>query len=88
MNKTAIPARPAGGRNPQSAIRNPNCPPLTPDDILALRGQPMAKIIEPLKGSFNPAMEEWIYYNIKEKSKEIYLFRNNKLMNYQRKEVG
>jgi hypothetical protein len=29
------------------------CPPLTTDDILILRGNPMAKRIEPLKKSFS-----------------------------------
>jgi hypothetical protein len=63
------------------------CPPLTPDDILTLRGNPMAKRIEPLKNSFTPAMEEWIYYNVKENVKEMYLFKNSKLIDYQTKEA-
>jgi len=35
----------------------------------------------------NPAIEEWVYYNVKEKIKEVYLFKNSKLMNYQTKEA-
>lgn len=60
-----------------------NYPPLTPDDILSLRGQPLSK-----RNKFSrKIVEEWIYYNAKDKIKEIYLFKNSKLMNYKTKEV-
>jgi hypothetical protein len=56
-----------------------NYPPLTPDDIHILRGQPLAKMIKSV--NYAP-QEEWIYYNIKEKNKEIYIFKNRKLVSY------
>lgn len=59
-----------------------NCPPLTPDDIFTLRGNPMAKRIDPLKKSFTPAMEEWIYYNTKTKTKEHYSFKDGCLIGW------
>jgi hypothetical protein len=94
MNKTAIPARPAGGRNqprnpsglrypPQSAIRNFGCPPLTPDDIFTLRGEPMAK----RNNSSLMPVEEWIYYNVSNKTKECYRFKNGRLVNYKMEEA-
>jgi hypothetical protein len=54
-------------------------PPLTPDDILTLRGQPVAKRIKPNNGS---SSEEWIYYNMNTNSKECYRFKNGKLAGY------
>ena len=62
-------------------------PLLTPDDILTLRGNPMAKRVEPLKNSFNPAIEEWIYYNVPDKTKECYQFKNGKLAGYKTEQV-
>lgn len=62
-------------------------PPLTPDDILTLRGDPVAKRIEPLKNSFNPAIEEWIYYRVNTNSKEHYVFKNGRLIEWSQKVI-
>lgn len=56
-----------------------NCPPLTPEDILTLRGQPLAKMVTPSK---HISQEEWIYYNPQENNKESYVFNNGKLVWY------
>jgi len=58
------------------------CPPLTPSDVLTLRGNPMAKRIELLKNSFNPAMEEWIYYHSHTNTKESYKFKDGFLVGW------
>lgn len=63
------------------------CPPLTPGDILALKGNPLAKKIELLKNSFSQTLEEWVYYNIVDRTKESYRFKNGKLINYNIEEV-
>jgi hypothetical protein len=54
------------------------CPPLTTNDILTLRGQPMSKRNESLR---NP-IEEWIYYNPRRNNKESYVFKKEKLIRY------
>ena len=60
-----------------------NYPPLSPEDILSMRGQPLSK-----RNEFSrKTVEEWIYYNAKEKIKEIYLFKNRKLIKYKIKEA-
>jgi len=61
----------------------PIYPSLTQDDILTLLGQPVAKRNE----SARKAIEEWIYYDIKEKNTESYIFRNGKLVNYNKKMI-
>jgi len=56
-----------------------NYPPLTPNDILTLRGKPKAKSIKPNNGS---SEEKWIYYNISKKNKESFIFKNGRLIGY------
>jgi len=62
-----------------------NCPPLTPTDILIIKGKPMSKVIEPMRNSSVPKTEEWIYYN--NKSKESYLFKNGYFIGWNSKSV-
>jgi hypothetical protein len=57
-------------------------PPLTPEDILTLRGQPMAKRIKSCQDYSIPAEEEWVYYEPNTNSKECYTFGNGKLVGY------
>lgn len=56
-----------------------NYPPLTSDDILALKGQPMAKKVKPNNGL---TQEEWIYYRASINSKEHYIFKNGRLIEW------
>jgi hypothetical protein len=58
------------------------CPPLTPDDILILRGKPMAKKIE-----YNNSLEEWIYYNKRTNTCESYIFKNGQVVNWNTEKV-
>jgi len=53
-------------------------PQLTPNDIIILRGQPLAKRNE----SSRKPVEEWMYYNAKTKTKELYVFKNETLVEY------
>lgn len=59
-----------------------NYPPLTQDDILILRGQPMAKQVEHNRYSSLPQSEEWSYYNAIQNIKEHYVFKNSRLVGY------
>ena len=64
-------------------------PPLTPDDILTLRGQPVAK----RNDSFRKPIEEWIYYHDNYQNnrhafvQESYLFRDGRLVSWTEKYV-
>jgi len=58
------------------------CPPLTPDDILTLRGNPVSKRIEAKRNSSATKIEEWIYYNESAKIKESYSFKDGRLISY------
>jgi hypothetical protein len=49
-----------------------------------LRGKPIAKRIPPHKKNSLPIPEEWTYYNIPAKTKEYYLFKNGRLVGYNR----
>jgi hypothetical protein len=64
---------------------NPNSLPLTTDDIITLRGKPVAKKIKELKNFALLSLEEWIYYNLNTKEQEYFLFKNGCLMNWQKK---
>jgi hypothetical protein len=61
-------------------------PPLTPDDIITLKGQPITKKISPNR-AVSATLEEWIYYNMINQTKERYIFKNNKLVNYRTEEA-
>jgi len=63
------------------------CPPLTPDDIFALRGQPVAKKIGPFRSSPARFVEEWVYYHIQTNSKEHYIFKNGRLTSWAKESV-
>ncbi|MBI4833315.1 MAG: hypothetical protein HY811_00645 [Planctomycetes bacterium] len=60
--------------------------PLTTDDIMALRGKPVAKWLKPKKDS-EPVSEEWIYLFPQTNSKEHYLFKNGCLVNWKKTAV-
>jgi len=62
-----------------------DCPPLTPDDILVLRGQPVTKRIEPSRNTPVPMLEEWIYYQKYTNTKEYYVFKNGRLIGWEQK---
>jgi len=59
-------------------------PPLTSDDILVLRGQPVTKKIAPADNSGIMEAEEWAYYNKQGMTKEYYLFNNGMLISYKK----
>jgi len=63
------------------------CPPLTPDNILTLRGQPATKLVSPNKCKDSIDTEEWIYYNELSKTKELYCFKNERLIGYKANEI-
>jgi len=60
------------------------CPPLTPEDILVLRGQPVTKKIAPANNSGIMEEEEWGYYNKGTVAKEYYLFNDGLLIGYKK----
>ena len=64
------------------------CPPLTQDEILNLRGQPMAKCIDPIHNDSLP-VEEWVYYkkNSHTYVQESYLFKNGRLVSWTTKPI-
>jgi len=64
-----------------------NCPPLTKDDIFALRGKPVAKKVETSGNDASFSLEEWIYYNIPINTKEHYFFKNGHLIGWGKKTV-
>ena len=64
-----------------------NCPPLTPDDILTIKGKPAARITKLDKQTNLFRKEEWIYYNEHNKTKEHYFFRNGYLTNWKKGSV-
>jgi len=55
---------------------------LTTDDIITLRGKPVAKKVEELKNSSLFSSEEWIYYHLNTKEKERFVFKNGCLANW------
>jgi hypothetical protein len=61
-----------------------NYVPLTQDNILTLKGQPVTKVIKPNNRNNALDLEEWIYYNVpdKTKTKECYRFKNGRLVGY------
>lgn len=64
-----------------------NCLPFTSDDIITLRGQPIAKRVKPVKNSFLPLIEEWIYYQAQTNTKESYVFKNSRLINWRKEKI-
>jgi hypothetical protein len=56
-------------------------PPLTSDDILILRGQPVTKKIAPTHNYGIIEVEEWGYYK-EAMNKEYYIFRDGWLVGY------
>ncbi|MBI4833348.1 MAG: hypothetical protein HY811_00810 [Planctomycetes bacterium] len=70
------------------------CPPLSTDDLVVLRGKPMAKIIQPInnhphpaKDSFPSTTEEWVYISIRDNSNEHYFFENQQLVGWKKTAV-
>jgi hypothetical protein len=64
-----------------------NYPALSQDDILTLKGQPVTKMINPNQRKNALDLEEWIYYNMPNKTKECYRFKNGNLVNYRLEEA-
>jgi hypothetical protein len=62
------------------------CPPLTTDNILSLKGQPVSKKISPNQ-AISSILEEWNYYNGFNKTKECYLFENGRLVVYKKEKT-
>jgi len=60
-------------------------PPLAKDDILTLKGLPVAKKI--VIGKNLSTTEEWVYYNMKARIKEYYIFQNERFINYRKNNV-
>lgn len=60
-----------------------NYPPITPDDILTIRGDPVSKMIIPNHRLDSVSLEKWIYYTYKN-TKEFYLFKNGYLVGYEK----
>jgi hypothetical protein len=70
------------------------CLPLTQEDILVLRGKPVAKKIIQLHGSIPRYEEEWVYYTPFDKDglrgdtkEESFIFKNGKLAGYKTEKV-
>jgi len=61
------------------------CPPLTPDDILTLRGKPVAKRVEPAADLSK--QEEWIYISARTGTEEHYFFRDECLVGWAKQPV-
>lgn len=57
-----------------------NCPPLTPEEVFSLRGEPVAKRVQLTLRSSVPTKEEWIYY--RSNTKESYLFERGQLVEW------
>jgi hypothetical protein len=62
-----------------------NCPPLTMDEIIALKGEPAAKRIELVHNS--SLVERWVYYQANTKKTELFLFKDGKLSGWTTKLV-
>ena len=65
-------------------VNNPftgSCPPFSPEEILSLRGQPVAKKIEQNRKAAAP-VEEWVYLSGNSHRKECYFFINNHLVGW------
>ena len=68
-------------------MTKPSCPPLTPDDILTLRGKPMVKWIEPAKDLRLPMerrAQKWIYASLHTNTEEHYLFKDGYLAGWKK----
>ncbi|MBI4833936.1 MAG: hypothetical protein HY811_03840 [Planctomycetes bacterium] len=67
---------------------NLSCPPLTPSDILTVKGKPSLKVIKPYKKQnvlVEQAEQEWIYVILNPmKSKEHYFFKGGYLVNWKK----
>jgi hypothetical protein len=60
-----------------------NYPLLTPDDILILRGKPVAKRIEQTGKNPLSLSEEWVYYHINSNTAELFTFKDGQLITYE-----
>ncbi|MBI4834173.1 MAG: hypothetical protein HY811_05080 [Planctomycetes bacterium] len=63
------------------------CPPLTTDDILALRGKPLSKWVEPTKDSKLPIErreQKWVYVSLHTNNEDHYFFKNGYLIGWER----
>jgi hypothetical protein len=71
-----------------------NYPPLTLANIFTLKGEPVTKIVRTNNRSdTKPSgrknaldFEEWVYYNMPDKTKECYRFKNGTLVGYKNDE--
>jgi len=63
------------------------CPPLTSDNILTLKGQPVTKMINPNQRKNVLAIEEWIYYNVSDREQECFSFKDGTLINWTKKPI-
>jgi len=68
-------------------MTKPSCPPLTPDDILTLRGKPLGKWVGPTKDSnlrIERRTQKWIYVSLHTNIEEHYFFKNGYLTGWQK----
>jgi len=61
--------------------------PLTVDDIIHLRGEPVAKKINPSNNDVMRSLEEWIYYNVNVGEQECFSFKDGCLINWIKKPI-
>jgi len=61
--------------------------PLTADDVMHLRGEPVAKKINPPNNKAIRSFEEWIYYNVNAKEQECFAFKDGTLINWTKKPI-
>jgi len=59
-------------------------PALTKKDILVLKGSPAAKMMKGYESFTSSQLEEWVYYNQVNNSKEHYLFKDEHLVNWEK----
>jgi len=61
------------------------CPPLTPSDIVTLRGKPMVKLIKPTHNrNWRPEQQEqeWVYPSVDSTNEEHYFFKDGYLVSW------
>ncbi|MBI5359861.1 MAG: hypothetical protein HZA48_04675 [Planctomycetes bacterium] len=63
------------------------CPPFTTEDILCVRGKPMAKEVRTASNRNSARHEEWIYSHVSGNMKERYIFTDGYLVGWQKTEL-
>lgn len=64
-----------------------SCPPFTTEDVLCVRGKPMAKEVRTINNRNSAKQEEWIYSHVNGNTKEKYIFTDGYLVGWQKTEL-